>query len=230
MLKEGENGHIILGKGTILYHCDDGSLNFMDENKMLFCTMNTYLFDDEKKIYKILLKKDMILLFAFDEVKIGTDRHTSSVFNDIRENWKKRLLFINELINEGFDGWFSTIEGSSHLEICLCFEKYRECDLDIEFIDSHSMPKYEGLNDVKTFNKIIDDNIKLIDCKINCSVKVCNDAKNFGDVDQEKKLKIYKKRYRREKKLFLSNYKYFINVVFLNEYIIFPYFDKKFGQ
>jgi hypothetical protein len=128
-IKDEKYGYIILGKNTNLYHFGIIKDKYENKNKTLFCNMNMNLWGkcEDKKLYKITIKQDMKFLFCLTDIDI-TGCAGSIIFDDNVEkkmDLEKRLDFVNEIINDGYHGWFSTIEGGlCYLEICFCYDNY----------------------------------------------------------------------------------------------------------
>jgi len=118
-------GSVKLKKGTILYHTTDEQFNFKPEKAMLFCTFHPSEWEGVNDyIVRISLKKDIELLFMISGFKkhfvysslneLSNNRNYLSKLSD-----KKTKCFVNKLLEQGFDGWFSSIENKSQIEVAL---------------------------------------------------------------------------------------------------------------
>jgi len=126
-------GEMILKKGSILYHTSDDLFEYKNNliKPMLFCTFHPsdFMGDNYKYINFVKIKKDISLLFMIDY--IGRT-HIFSSLNQILDHPSKNLAKLNfdflkkmvkELKKEHFNGWFSSIENKSPVEIALINNK-----------------------------------------------------------------------------------------------------------
>ena len=132
MLRE-EYGEMIIKEDSILYHTSDELFEYRNnsEKPMLFCTFHPsdYSGDDNTYVHIIRIKKDISLLFMID--CIGKT-HIFSALNKLINHPKKNLAktenkvlteITKDLKNENYDGWFSSIENKSHVEVALINNK-----------------------------------------------------------------------------------------------------------
>jgi len=123
-------GKVILQKDSILYHAesrDDSLEHGFSENKndgeeiftnksMLFCTFHPSEFNgiDDYVTY-IKLKKNITLLFMIEGFR---KTYIFSSLNLFR-NHPNLNSYVKELKKEKFDGWFTSIENKSSIEVAL---------------------------------------------------------------------------------------------------------------
>jgi hypothetical protein len=132
MLRE-EYGEMIIKEDSILYHTSDELFEYRNNSAkpMLFCTFHPsdYSGDDNTYVHIIRIKKDISLLFMID--CIGKT-HIFSSLNKLINHPKKNLAktenkvlteITKDLKNENYDGWFSSIENKSHVEVALINNK-----------------------------------------------------------------------------------------------------------
>lgn len=123
-------GIVKLERGSILYHTSDEKFNNISSNikPLLFCTFHPldYGGNTSKYIHKIILKKNIFLFFMINTItnKPSTTSSLNEFINNIRGNMVKTnilniLYFIEKLKNKSFDGWFSSIENGSGIEVAL---------------------------------------------------------------------------------------------------------------
>jgi hypothetical protein len=121
-------GSMILKKDTVLYHVSD-SKEFDSKNSrekpFLFCTFHPSEWFGYKYVHFIKLQKDVRLFFMIKE--IINDRIISAL-PDIITNQKNNLAKMNLevltkmkviLEKEYFNGWFSSIENKTTVEVAL---------------------------------------------------------------------------------------------------------------
>jgi hypothetical protein len=120
-------GEMILRKNTILYHSDDKKFNIKPEKPMLFLTFHPKDWNN-KYVTKIELKRDVSLFFMVGSNYKERSSRIPSLLNTLTRKRGKNLnkqndnnlkCYISYLNHEGFDGWFSTIEGKTGVEIAL---------------------------------------------------------------------------------------------------------------
>jgi hypothetical protein len=147
MLKE-KYGSVLLKKNTILYHttdqfcektqnCEDSHIvsnSQYETDKEFHCNPNKPLLfltfhpseweGANYYVVKIILKKDIELLFMIS----GFRKHfIYSSLNELNNNRnimsklsnKKKLCIVKKLKDEKLDGWFSSIENKSQIEVAL---------------------------------------------------------------------------------------------------------------
>ena len=119
-------GEMILPKGTMLYHTSEEPFTHKPTKPMLFCTfhpsewegLNTY-------VTRIVLKKDVSLFFMISgfrktfvhsllDVLINKPGNNLAKMNDTNLS-----CYVKHLKQEQFNGWISTIEGKSTVEVAL---------------------------------------------------------------------------------------------------------------
>ncbi len=122
-------GNILLKKDTILYHTTDEEFSYKSDKLLLFLTFHPSEWEGANDyIVKIILKKNINLLFMIS----GFRKHfIYSSLNELNNNRnymsklsnKKKLDIIEKLEKEDFDGWFSSIENKSQIEVALINNK-----------------------------------------------------------------------------------------------------------
>ena len=119
-------GEVILKKDLILYHTSEELFNYRDDKSFLFCTFHPSEWDGiNDYVSFIKLKKDVNLLFmieSFRKTFIFSSLHkfiTSPNENLAKKNDNNLKCFVEELRKENFDGWFSSIENKSSVEVAL---------------------------------------------------------------------------------------------------------------
>lgn len=140
-------GKVIIQKDSILYHTSDELFDLKNKNdkSMLFCTFHPSEWDPtDEYVTFIKLKKDVSLLFMIDEFKKAKiisclnlftndlNLNLAKKYNDFRyrENpilWNECVIkynnrlfcYVNELIKENLDGWMSSIENKTTIEVSL---------------------------------------------------------------------------------------------------------------
>ena len=129
MLKK-DYGVLIIKKDTILYHTSDELLKYNKEKPMLFCTFHPSDYaGDNHYIHFIKIKKDISLLFMIDHIaKIKIYSALEDFIEHPNKNLAKKHDFILQqmikiLKKENFNGWFSSIENKSSIEVALINDK-----------------------------------------------------------------------------------------------------------
>ena len=120
-------GEMIIKKGSILYHTSDDLFEYKSDKikPMLFCTFHPsdYMGDNYTYVSFVKIKKDVSLLFMIES--IGRT-HIFSSLNKIINHPNKNLakqnnnilkVLVKDLKQENFDGWFSSIENISSVEV-----------------------------------------------------------------------------------------------------------------
>jgi hypothetical protein len=212
--------------------------------------LNIYSSCDLEKLYKITLKCDMKFLFCMKEINNGYVE--SLLFDDnieIKQSPILRLNYVNELINNEYDGWFSIIEGSPYvLEICLCFDIYNNNKFDIQECDDIYIPielknKIQisknniFLKDQTDIDILIKNNTVIKEIHIGEDIKIMHNFNNINNTntnDINKNIKTFKrmvKKHFEDKRKILENEREtrdasLINNIFVYEYIIFPHLKK----
>jgi hypothetical protein len=121
-------GEVIIKKNSILYHTSEEIFSYKNytEKPMLFCTFHPSEWDGiNDYVTFIKLKRDISLLFMIEKFKKKyIFSSLSSFINNKNENLAKKYnsnlyCFVNELKHENFDGWFTSIENKSTVEVSL---------------------------------------------------------------------------------------------------------------
>ena len=119
-------GKIIIKKDTILYHTSDEPFEYKPNKSMLFCTFHPSEYTgDNQFIHFIQLKKDVELLFMINQInRTKLFSSLNEIISHPNKNMAKKHNFILEemilkLKKENLDGWFSSIENKSNVEISL---------------------------------------------------------------------------------------------------------------
>jgi hypothetical protein len=140
-------GEMIIRKNTILYHSDDNIFSVKPEKPMLFLSFHPRDWHG-KYTTQIKLKKDISLFFMVNPdqywgssirplLNTLTKKKGRNLNKQINSNLK---CYIPYLIHENFDGWFSTIEGGTTVEIALI----NNLDIyDIISSELHNSTNYE---------------------------------------------------------------------------------------
>lgn len=120
-------GEIIIPKGTILYHTSPTPYTFKKEKPMFFLTFHPseYIKNEKEYVTKIILKKDISLFFMVSVIKglrIFPLLHllVNTPGKNVAKQYDSKLeCFVQYLKEDLFDGWFSTIEGKTTIEVAL---------------------------------------------------------------------------------------------------------------
>jgi len=121
-------GEMIIPKGTILYHRSKKPFQINIDKSMLFTTFHPDDWPIGDYITKIKIKKNLSLFFMIHpDIFYMSSIHSLLdllIIKDIDNVWVKQQnnyleYFKNKLKKENFDGWFSTIEDKTNVEICL---------------------------------------------------------------------------------------------------------------
>lgn len=116
-------GEMIVKKESILYHTSDELFEYNRIKPMLFCTFHPsdYSGDNNKYVHIIKMKKDISLYFMIDNIG---KTHIFSSLEVLINHPKKNLAKTEDKLHiENFDGWFSSIENKSHVEVALLNNK-----------------------------------------------------------------------------------------------------------
>lgn len=109
-------GEVIIPKDSILYHT---TVIDYDENKdtpFLFCTFHpSEWWNLNEFVLKVRLKRDVRLLFMIKDFRKA---HIIS-FDDLRSKYTLQ----ETIFDENFDGWFSSIENRTTIEVTGHIEK-----------------------------------------------------------------------------------------------------------
>jgi hypothetical protein len=120
-------GEVILKKGTVLYHTSDVPFRQTDQKPFLFLTFHPADWDADRNNYvtKIILEKDVSLLFMVGGInRVRILPLLDTLIGEPGNNLKKLFLpnlvcYGRYLLKDNFDGWFSTIEGKTTIEVGL---------------------------------------------------------------------------------------------------------------
>jgi len=130
MLKKSY-GYMKIKKGSIIYHTSDEKFQNKSEKPFLFCTFHPSEWDVlNKYITFVKIKKDISLLFmieGFNNARIYSSLNTMTKhpnLNLAKKNDKNLLCYKQELKKEKLNGWFSSIENKSTVEIALINDEY----------------------------------------------------------------------------------------------------------
>ena len=111
-------GSVIIKKDTILYHTTDEEFSYRPNKQMLFMTIHPSEWEGiNDYVVKIQLKRDVELLFmisGFRKIFIF-----SSLNNLSKKSDKKLKWFVEKLKEQNLDGWLSSIENKSQIEITI---------------------------------------------------------------------------------------------------------------
>jgi hypothetical protein len=119
-------GKVILKKDSILYHTSEEIFNYKPEKPMLFCTFHPSEYDGiNDYITYVRLKKNVILLFMIDRFRKTYIFSSLNAFtnhpnlNLAKKNDNNLKSFVKELKKKKFNGWFTSIENKSTVEVAL---------------------------------------------------------------------------------------------------------------
>lgn len=123
-------GEVILKKGCILYHTSSELFTYKNnkEKPLLFCTFHPSEYganSNNSYVHFIKLKKDISLLFMIEKIKKSLIFSSLHLFtknergNLTKMNNSKLLLFSNKLKSNNFDGWFTSINNKTNVEVAL---------------------------------------------------------------------------------------------------------------
>ncbi len=118
-------GSVKLKKGTILYHTTDEEFSFKQDKAMLFCTFHPSEWESVNDyVVRIFLKKDVELLFMISGFKknfiyssLNDQYNNRNCLSKFTDNQVKYC--VDKLLEQGFDGWFSSIDNKSQIEVAL---------------------------------------------------------------------------------------------------------------
>jgi hypothetical protein len=146
-------GEVILKKESILYHTSDELFtNINNQIKpLLFCTLHPSEYGSnniDTYVHFIKLKKDINLLFMIESIKKNLIFSLLHLFtknkrgNFSKMNNSKLLVFSEKLKNDNFDGWISSINNKTNIEITLLNNKnlyslYKSEKLNENWINSN---------------------------------------------------------------------------------------------
>ena len=121
-------GKIIIHKESILYHTSDELFDLKNKNDkpMLFCTFHPSEWDFMNEyVTFIKLKKDISLLFMIDEFKKAKIFSCLNLFtnhpnlNLAKKHNNQLFCYVKELKKENLDGWMTSIENKTNIEVSL---------------------------------------------------------------------------------------------------------------
>ena len=120
-------GEMILKKGTILYHTSESAFKQNITKPMLFLTFHPseWIRNPSDYVTKFILNRDVSLFFMVGAITGSRifpllDKLIDTPGNNLAKREDEKLTcFVRYLEKAGFDGWFSTIEGSPPVEIAL---------------------------------------------------------------------------------------------------------------
>ena len=105
-------GEVIIPKDSILYHTTDIDYDENKDTSFLFCTFHpSEWWNLNEFVLKVRLKRDVRLLFMIKDFRKA---HIIS-FDDLRLKYTLQ----ENILDENFDGWFSSIENRTTIEITL---------------------------------------------------------------------------------------------------------------
>jgi hypothetical protein len=139
-------GKMIIKKDTILYHTSDEPFQYNPTKNMLFCTFHPSEYTgDNEFVHFIILKRDVELLFMVDHIhRIKLFSALNQIIDHPNKNMAKNTLsyggvsrnngwnygdvvgmihpfilqeMVTKLQQDRLDGWFSSIENRSNVEI-----------------------------------------------------------------------------------------------------------------
>jgi hypothetical protein len=119
-------GEVILQKDSILYHTSEEIFNNNPEKPMLFCTFHPseYCGINDYVTY-IKLKKNITLLFMIENFRKTFIFSSLNIFSNhpnlnlSKKNDNNLKSYVKELKKENFNGWFTSIENKSSIEVAL---------------------------------------------------------------------------------------------------------------
>jgi len=118
-------GEVIIPKDSILYHTTDIEYNSNKETPFLFCSFHpSEWWNLNEIVLRVKLKRDVRLLFMIKDFRKA---HINSSLNELSNNSDylsklkntRKYCFREYLLKEGFDGWFSSIENRTTIEVAL---------------------------------------------------------------------------------------------------------------
>ncbi len=118
-------GEVIIPKDSILYHTTDNEYNINKKTPFLFCSFHpSEWWNLNEFVLRVKLLRDVRLLFMikdFRKAHINSSLNELSNNNDYLSKLKDRskFCFKEYLLKENFDGWFSSIENRTTVEVVL---------------------------------------------------------------------------------------------------------------
>ena len=123
-------GEVIIPKDSILYHTTDEDYNANKRTPFLFCTFHpsdwTGFLNDY--VLRVKLKRDIKVLFMIKDFRKAQINSSLNELSNNREylsklNNNKKICFRDNLLKEDFDGWLSSIENRTSIEVALINNK-----------------------------------------------------------------------------------------------------------
>ncbi len=166
-----EYGSVILKEGSILYHASVNNFSYTNsvDKPLLFCSFHPSEFLINRNyihIHHIKLKKNVRLFFMIDSIK---QRKIHSSFDNfinsknknkkfLKLNQNKRIMMAQLLKNENFNGWFSSIDRGSTLEVALLNDtSLFECIKSERYVDNTNQNFY--INENTELSNMLNENI-----------------------------------------------------------------------
>jgi hypothetical protein len=120
-------GELILGAGTTLYHASDVPFSPRTDKPMLFTTFHPSEYEVNRGEYitRITLKRDISLLYMIEDfvqskVLPVLDKLSGKPGKNLSKQITANLTcYVAHLRRHGFDGWLSTINGKTAVEVAL---------------------------------------------------------------------------------------------------------------
>lgn len=120
-------GELVLGAGTVLYHASDVPFVSRTDKSMLFTTFHPSEYEMRPREYltRITLKRDVSLLYMiedFVQAKIlpVLDKLSGKPGQNLSKRDESNLAcYATHLRRNEFDGWISTINGKTAVEVAL---------------------------------------------------------------------------------------------------------------
>lgn len=118
-------GEVIMPKDSILYHTTDIEYNINKKTPFLFCSFHPIeWWNLNEFILRVRLTRDIRLLFMikdFRKAHINSSLNELSNNNDYLSKLKNQcnFCFKEYILKENFDGWFSSIENRTTVEVAL---------------------------------------------------------------------------------------------------------------
>ena len=113
-------GEVIIPKDSILYHTTDIEYNSNKKTPFLFCSFHpSEWWNLNEIVLRVQLKRNVRLLFMIKDFRKA---HINSSLNELSNNsdYLSKLKNMRKyLLKEDFDGWFSSIENRTTIEVAL---------------------------------------------------------------------------------------------------------------
>ena len=118
-------GEVIIPKDSILYHTTDIEYNSNKKTPFLFCSFHpSEWWNLNEIVLRVQLKRDVRLLFMIKDFRKA---HINSSLNELSNNRDylsklkntRKYCFREYLLKEDLDGWFSSIENRTTIEVAL---------------------------------------------------------------------------------------------------------------